>query len=97
MNDHLPQSIREALAPFAPYAPPVESLNDDDTYVVDLGRNCVVRQCSAALLRSGGSIPVGLNQAVMTGMQARHHIAYEQDRRANLGKAHARVNAEVGE
>lgn len=86
MNNHLPQSIREALAPWAPYVPPVESLNDDDAYVVDLGQNCVVRQCSAALLRSGGSIPVGLNQAVMTGMHARHHIAYEQERRAKLGK-----------
>lgn len=89
MNDHLPQAIREALAPFAPfapYAPPVESLNDDDAYVVDMGRNCIVRQCSAALLRSGGSIPVGLNQAVMTGMHARHHIAYEQERRSKLGK-----------
>jgi hypothetical protein len=86
VNDHLPQAIREALAPYVPYAPPVERLNDDDAYVVDLGRNCIVRQCSAALLRSGGSIPVGLNQAVMTGMHARHHISYEQERRAKLGK-----------
>lgn len=85
MNDHLPQAIREALAPFAAYAPPVESLNDDDTYVVDLGRNCIVRQCSASLLRAGGTIPVTLGQAVMTGMHARHHIAYEQERRLHIG------------
>lgn len=86
MNDHLPQAIREAIAPWAPYVPPVESLNDDDAYVVDLGQNCVVRQCSASLLRAGGTIPVTLGQAVMNGMQARHHIEREGERRAALAR-----------
>lgn len=84
MNDHLPQAIREALAPFVPYAPPVERLNDDDAYIVDLAGNRVIRQCSRELARSGISVTLG--HAVMTGMQARHHIGYEQERRAKLGK-----------
>lgn len=84
MNDHLPQAIREALAPWAPYAPPVERLNDDDAYIVDLNNNRVVRQCSRELARSGISVTLG--HAVMTGMHARHHIGHEQERRAKLGK-----------
>lgn len=86
MNDHLPQPIREALAPFAPYvpySPPVETLNDDDTYIVDLNNNRVIRQCSSELARSGISVTLG--HAVMTGMQARHHIEREAARLASLG------------
>lgn len=77
--------MQAALAPWAP-PPAVERLNDDDTYVVDLGRNCIVRQCSASLLRAGGTIPVTLGQAVMNGMQARGHIEREAERRAALAR-----------
>jgi hypothetical protein len=77
--------MQAALAPWSP-PPAVESMNDDDTYVVDLVDNRVVRQCSSDLLRAGGSIPVGLGQAVLTGIQARHRIAYEAERQATLGK-----------
>ena len=82
MNKHLPKAIREALAPWSP-PPSVDSLNDDDTYVVDLRNNCVVRQCSAGLARCG--IPVTLGHAVMKGMDARHHIEREAARRNSLG------------
>lgn len=73
--------MQAALAPWAP-PPAVDRLNDDDAYIVDLRGNCVVRQCSRELARSGISVTLG--HAVMTGMQARHHMAYEAERRAQL-------------
>lgn len=77
--------MQAALAPWSP-PPAADRLNDDDTYVVDLLNNRVVRRCSSDLLRAGGSIPVGLGQAVLTGMQARNRIAYEAERRSRIGK-----------
>lgn len=76
--------MQAALAPWAP-PPAVDRLNDDDAYIVDLRANRVIRQCSRELARSGISVTLG--HAVMTGMQARHHIQREAERRISLGAA----------
>lgn len=69
--DNMHPAMRQAIAPFMP-----RSFNDDDLYLIDLRRKCVIQEFgssseSARIARITG-LPVKPGQALLKGMQAKY-------------------------
>lgn len=68
MNPHLQESFARIFATHP--SVPKRSLNDDDVYIIDLARRCIVSQYGPSSARNGVTVKPG--HAVLKGMQLRH-------------------------